>query len=120
MNLSSSNQNSPSVSPSLDLTGDSQPTTSAPASPKAYELMTEPIKIVVPGNLPSWNQLLGMPRRRRFGLKKHVQRAILSVLQTIASGFSTRITVAQSSIVTLFATAASCLRTHLTDAKLKS
>ena len=79
-----------------------------------------PIVIRVEGNLPSLNFLLAAPLALRFRVKKEVQGAILSALETTGSVWSMRTISVSNSMWTLCAIAAYCLQTRLIGARLSA
>ncbi len=62
--------------------------------PKTYEIMnsdeTESLTIVVPGRLPSWNQLLSMTHWGRHRYKKQTKAAFEFAYAQSEKGFSTK------------------------------
>lgn len=49
------------------------------------------LRLVVPGRIPSWNQLLGLSHWRRLKLKKAQQQAFISSLHLSENASATRI-----------------------------
>lgn len=60
--------------------------------------MQEEIRIVVPGPIPSWNEILKLEHWGRDKLKKEIQESFLSALQRSASDCSTRTISAKSTM----------------------
>ena len=54
--------------------------------------------IVIPGRLPSWNEILGMEHWARDKFKKQIQADFLSALRRTASAYSTKTTSAKSTM----------------------
>src|SRR5690349_16140771 len=73
------------------------PATTPEQSPLLGE-MQEPIHLVIPGPLPSWNDVLGMDHWARDRLKKGIQERFLSALQRSACDFSTKTTCARNTM----------------------
>jgi hypothetical protein len=54
------------------------------------------IRVVIPGRLPSWNEILGMEHWARAKFKSDIQDAFLSELRRSAADSSTKTTCARS------------------------
>lgn len=77
-------------------------------------------RLVVPGRLPSWNQILAMHHWSRKKFKDNLTRAFLCALRASAGDCSMKITSAKSSTLTYADTLASFLTTRRNSSKSKS
>lgn len=90
-------------------------------TPEAIIVSGEPlVTIIIPGRLPSWNEILGMEQWARYKFKGELASVFLSVLEATEGDCSTRITSAVSSTLTYSATLRSYLRTRQEQRKLRS
>lgn len=62
------------------------------------DLPPDAIKVVIPGRLPSWNEILGMEHWARAKFKSDIQDAFLSELRRSAADSSTKTTSARNTM----------------------
>lgn len=60
--------------------------------------LTPSFSIVIPGRLPSWNQILGMEQWARYKFKQELAKDFLSALRATAEDCSTRTTSAKNTM----------------------
>lgn len=65
--------------------------------------------LVVPGRLPSWNEVMRMHRWAQHSLTERTQQDFLSALLAIASASSTKTTCAKKQSLIAYGTLESCL-----------
>jgi hypothetical protein len=98
----------------------------APSVPITIELnglsvdKTPFVSLVIPGRLPSWNDILGMETWQRYQFKRKLAEDFLSVLKAIEKDSSTKIICAASTSWTYSAILESYLATRQAERKLKS
>lgn len=89
-----------------------------------FDTATKPAKLVltlvVPGRLPSWNQILGMEQWARYKFKQDVAADFLSALRATDTGCSTSTTSAKSTLSTYADTLESYLTMRREQRRLKS
>src|SRR5690606_10942059 len=99
----------------------SSPCSESQATPSPPQLgEAEPIHIVIPGRLPSWNAILAMEHWARAKYKQQIQHAFLSALQHSASDCSTKTTYVKSTMSTACATLGSYLATQRGKARIET
>lgn len=77
------------------------------------------LRLVVPGNLPSWNEIVDMHHYEHHRYKKALQPVFLSALRMCERGFSMKTIYAKSSTLTYSATLESYLLMLLAKRALK-
>ncbi len=83
-----------------------------PQDTDTQELLVE---FVIPGRVPSWNDILGMETWQRYKYKKELANAFLYELRRIANDCSTETTCASST----WSTYADTLQCYLETAQLR-
>src|ERR1035437_4270445 len=92
-----------------------------PRLDETSQLPLQPMfSLMVPGRLPSWNQILAMEHWARYKFKKELADVFLSALRASGGDCSTKIISAKSTIATYAGTLESYLETALQRRKLRS
>src|SRR5690606_29881105 len=82
--------------------------------------LQQPIRLSVPGRLPSWNAILGMGHWQREKFKESIQLAFLSALRATGPASSMKTTTAKSTMSTAAVTLGFYMETVRQKRKLRS